>query len=49
METKLDGLCNDVEEIKEKPGKRWDALVEKILFTVVGSLVTFLLAKIGII
>jgi type II secretory pathway component PulF len=49
METKLDGLCNDVEEIKEKPGKRWDALVEKILFTIVGSLVTFLLAKIGII
>ena len=49
VQDKVDGLCEDVEEIKEKPGKRWDGLIEKVLFTVIGALVTFALAKIGIV
>ena len=48
MQTKLDDLCEDVEEIKEKPARRWDSLWEKILLTVAGALVSFLLAKMGI-
>lgn len=49
VQDKVDGLCEDVEEIKEKPGKRWDGLVEKIIFTSAGALVAFMLAKMGIV
>ncbi len=38
----------DVKEMKEKPAKRWDALVEKILWGVVGAVLTFILAKGGL-
>lgn len=37
-----------VQEIREKPGKRWDGVVDKIIFAVIGGLVTFLLVKLGI-
>ena len=36
-----------VQEIKEKPVKRWDGLVEKIIFTVVGAIVAYVLVRIG--
>ena len=49
VQTKVDGLCEDVEEIKEKPGKRWEGLVEKVVFTIAGAVVTFALAKLGIV
>ena len=39
---------NDVKELKEKPAKRWDTLVEKILWGVVGAVLTFILAKGGL-
>lgn len=39
---------SDVKELKEKPAKRWDTLVEKILWGVVGAVLTFLLAKGGL-
>lgn len=38
----------DVKEMKEKPAKRWDTLVEKILWGVVGAVLTFILAKGGL-
>lgn len=38
----------DVKELKEKPAKRWESLVEKILWGVVGAVLTFLLAKGGL-
>lgn len=37
-----------VQEIREKPGKRWEGVVEKALFTAVGGVVTFLLVKLGL-
>ena len=46
---RLDGLCEDVEEIKAKPGKRWEAIIEKALFAIVGALVAYALAKFGIV
>ena len=49
MQTKLDDLCEDIEEIKEKPAKRWDSIVEKILLTVAGAFITYILAKLGIV
>lgn len=39
---------SDVKEIKEKPAKRWNALVEKILWGVVSAVLTFLLARGGL-
>ena len=38
----------DVKEIKGKPGKRWDSLVEKIIVAVAAALVGFALAKLGL-
>jgi predicted nucleic acid-binding Zn-ribbon protein len=37
-----------VQEIREKPGKRWDGVVDKVIFAVIGGVVTFLLVKLGI-
>lgn len=39
---------SDVKELKDKPAKRWDTLVEKIMWGVVGALLTFILAKGGL-
>lgn len=36
-----------VHEIKEKPGKRWDGVIDKIIFTAVGIIVTYFFMKIG--
>lgn len=49
MQEKVDGLCGDVEEIKEKPAKRWDGIVDKVIFSIVGALVAYALAKNGIV
>ena len=37
-----------MEKIKEKPAKRWDGLVDKIVWSVAAAVVGFLLAKIGL-
>lgn len=47
-EKKVDVLCKDVEAIKAKPGKRWDALAMDVLKIVVGGVVGFLLVKLGV-
>ena len=39
---------DDVKSLKEKPAKRWDALVEKVLYGIVGAVLAFLLAKGGL-
>lgn len=45
---KLTGLCSDVAEMKEKPGKRWESIVMDVLKVIVGGVVGFLLVKLGI-
>lgn len=45
---KLTGLCNDVAEMKAKPGKRWESLVMDALKVIVGGVVGFLLVKLGV-
>lgn len=39
---------SDVKELKEKPAKRWDELVGKIIWAIVGAAITFFLAKGGL-
>ena len=44
--TKLDG---EFEEIKSKPAKRWESIVEKIIMSVLAAVIGFVLAKLGIV
>ena len=48
MNSKVTKVQDDMEEIKEKPGKRWDSLVSNIIWAVVGAVLAFILAKIGL-
>ena len=48
METDVKEIKSDVKELTNKPAKRWDAIVEKILVTIAAAIVGFLLAKIGL-
>lgn len=54
MATKLDTMNANLKEVSEKvdeqaakPGKRWEAIVEKVLLVVVSAIVVYALAKIG--
>lgn len=44
---KVDGLSEDLEEIKEKPGKRWDSVVLTVITVMVTAVVTYFLTKFG--
>lgn len=41
-------LDDKVTALEEKPAKRWESLVEKVIWAVVAAVVGFLLAKIGL-
>lgn len=48
MNGKVTRMQDDMEEIKEKPGKRWDSLVSNIIWAIVGAVLAFILAKFGL-
>ena len=48
MNTSVDKLTTKVDELEEKPAKRWDAVVDKIVWAVLASLISFLLGRIGL-
>lgn len=48
MNTSVLTLANEVDELREKPGKRWESLVDKIIWAVAAALLGFVLAKIGL-
>ena len=48
MESDVKEIKSDVKTLAEKPAKRWEAVVEKALLTVVAALVGFAIAQIGI-
>ena len=41
-------LEGKVDSLESKPGKKWDAMVEKILWAFVAAVVAFLLGRIGL-
>lgn len=47
IETSLDKLVKWQEAQKEKPAKRWESIVDKVLMLVVGAVVGFMLVKLG--
>lgn len=48
MSLRLNDALATIAALKEKPGKRWDAVVDKIIWAVVGAVVVFMLGKIGL-
>lgn len=48
MNTSVTELAAEVEELKEKPAKRWDSLVDKIIWAIAGAVLAYLLAKLGL-
>ena len=47
IKTSVTALGGKVETLERKPGKRWDSIVEKAIFTIVAAVIGFILAKIG--
>ena len=47
MNKSVTTLTTEMEELKEKPGKRWDTLVNNIIWGIAGAILAFVLAKIG--
>ena len=45
---KVDSLCEDMDEIKAKPGQRWEEIVRNAICTVVGALVMYVLTRLGL-
>lgn len=45
---KMDKLTQEVEEIKEKPAKRWDNVVGVFITAVATAIITFLITRLGL-
>lgn len=48
VENDVKEIKTDVKTLAEKPGKRWDGLVDKLLWGVAGAVLAFLLARVGL-
>lgn len=48
VENDVKEIKNDVKNLTDKPGKRWDSLVEKVIWAFGGALIAFLLKQIGL-
>jgi hypothetical protein len=47
VEKTVTEIKNDVKDLTNKPAKRWDGLVDKIILTVTAAIVGFILAHFG--
>lgn len=48
MEKNIQKLVEKQEEQAAKPGKRWDSIVDKIIWAVLAAVITYLLARFGL-
>lgn len=48
IEKNVEKLDGKVEILEHKPAKRWESIVDKIIMTVVGAVVGYLLVKVGL-
>ena len=48
MNTSVSTLTNEVEELKEKPAKRWESVVNAFILGIASALLGLLLAKFGL-
>ena len=47
VETDVKEIKSDVKELTGKPAKRWEGVVDKIIYSVVAAIAGFILAKFG--
>ena len=48
VEKTVKEIKTDVKSLTDKPAKRWDGLVDKIIMTVAAGIIGFIMAKLGI-
>lgn len=48
IKTALQEEKNTVQELRDKPGKRWESLVEKTIWAVCAAVIAFLLGRVGL-
>lgn len=48
MNANVSTLAGEVEELKDKPAKRWESFVEKLIWAVAAAVIGFALARIGL-
>ena len=48
IKTDVEEIKTDVKTIAEKPGKRWDAVVDKVIWAVCAAVIAFLLGRLGL-
>ena len=48
VENDVKEIKNDVKSIKDKPGQRWDAIVDKVIWAVLAAVIAFFLGRIGL-
>lgn len=48
VKTDVGRLEGKVDVLESKPGKRWDGIVDKIIWAVVGAVIVFLLGRVGL-
>lgn len=48
VEKDVKEIKSDVKNLTDKPGKRWDSLVDKIIWAVAGAVVAFMLSQMGL-
>ena len=48
VERNISEVTVNVRSLMDKPGKRWDSVIEKVLPVVVGAVVAWVLTQIGI-
>lgn len=49
MTGSVNTLAGKVDKLEEKPAKRWDSVVEKVIVAFVSAVVAFLLGRMGIV
>lgn len=48
VENDVKEIKSDVKSLTQKPGQKWDSLMDKIILTIAAAVVGFILAKLGI-
>ena len=48
MNTSVTKLTDKVDEIEGKPGKRYDDIIDKVIWAVLGGMIAFILRGVGI-
>lgn len=48
IETDVKEIRSDVKHLSGKPGRRWDAIVDKLVWAVLAAFVAYMLAQLGL-